>query len=268
MATGMTLATTTAGSGTASGSGTFGLWALFSQSFDAFTVALIAGSIVGIALIVRCAMEVREKRVLPEAVVSNFKDLAERGRLGELRDDASGDRTFLGRTVSAALAAPVGGRREAAELVASEQCARLFRAIEPLNVIGNLGPLVGLAGTVWGMILAFTSLGETGGQAGAADLSLGISKALFHTLLGLLLAIPCLLAYGLFRGMVDRVCNRGMILAGEIVDRIEVAAAAGGSNGNGAAVNGVSSTGPMSATGAAMAGSGSGASAGAGAGGR
>lgn len=194
---------------------------MFSQSFDLFTVVLLAGSMIGIGLIVRCGIEVREPRVLPRGPIGNLRDLAGRGRLGELRDETERDETFLGRTIRAALAASPGARREAAELVASEECAKLFRAIEPLNVIGTLGPLVGLAGTVWGMILAFTSLGETGGQAGAADLSLGISKALFHTLLGLLLAIPCLLAHGLYRGVVDRLCNRGMIIAGEIVDRLE-----------------------------------------------
>ena len=63
----------------------------------------------------------------------------------------------------------------------------------------------------WGMIIAFTSLGAADGQAGPADLSLGISKALFHTLLGLVLAIPCLLTFGIYRGIVDRICTRAMV---------------------------------------------------------
>jgi biopolymer transport protein ExbB len=112
--------------------------------------------------------------------------------------------------------------RDAAELAASEESARWFRKIDLLNVIGNLGPLVGLAGTVWGMILAFTSLGASDGQARPADLSLGISKALFHTLLGLVLAIPCLLAYGIYRGMVDRLCTRAIVVSGEIVEEIAI----------------------------------------------
>lgn len=215
--------TTLAAASAGTAEGRFGLWALFQQSFDLFSVALLIGSFVGTWLIVRCMVEVRERRVLPAADAEDLLDLAGRGRIEELRSRTREDRTFLGRTVRAALDAPAGSGRDAAELAASEECARLFRTIEPLNVIGTLGPLLGLAGTVWGMILAFTSLGETGGQAGAADLSLGISKALFHTLLGLLLAIPCLLAYGLFRGAVDRICNRGLILSGEIVSRLESA---------------------------------------------
>jgi biopolymer transport protein ExbB len=127
--------------------------------------------------------------------------------------------------IKATLGAPASDKtamREAAELAASEESARWFRKIDVLNVIGNLGPLIGLAGTVYGMILAFTSLGEAGGQAGPGDLSLGISKALFHTLLGLCLAIPCLLVYGLYRGRVDRLCTRGIVAASEIVELIPV----------------------------------------------
>lgn len=207
--------------------GSFSLWSLFAQSFDLFTVALVAGSLVGIGVIARCLLEVRQRKVLPRGRNNHLRDLAREGKLESLRDQTERDDSFVGATARAAstapLGAPPGARRDAAELVASEQCARLFRTIEPLNLLGNLGPLIGLAGTVWGMILAFTSLGETGGQAGAADLSLGISKALFHTLLGLLLAIPCLAAYGVLKARVDRLCNRGMILAGEIVDLLEQA---------------------------------------------
>jgi biopolymer transport protein ExbB len=94
-----------------------------------------------------------------------------------------------------------------------------MRRIEPLNVIGNLAPLVGLAGTVWGMILAFTALGEAAGSARPAILSLGISKALFHTLLGLMLAIPCLLVFGLYRAVVDRMTAKAMAVTSELLER-------------------------------------------------
>lgn len=109
---------------------------------------------------------------------------------------------------------------DAAELAASTETASWFRRCEPLSLIGNLGPLVGLAGTVWGMILAFTSLGETGGQAGPAELSEGISKALFHTLLGLVLAIPCLLAFGYFRSKTDALCTEAITETARLVGRI------------------------------------------------
>ncbi|MFN0011001.1 MAG: MotA/TolQ/ExbB proton channel family protein, partial [Phycisphaerales bacterium] len=102
-----------------------------------------------------------------------------------------------------------------------------FRKIEPLNIIGNLGPLLGLAGTVWGMVIAFAALGQAGGQANPAVLSVGISKALFHTLLGLMLAVPALTVFGFYRSIVDKLCNRAMAISAELVELLPERAAGG-----------------------------------------
>lgn len=198
-----------------------GLWWLFTQSFDFFTILLLMGSVLGLAWVFRAVIEVRESAILPAKPVATMTEMAEAGRWGELRGFVESDDSMPGRIVRAALSRRDRGKdamRELAELTASEESARWFRRIELLSVIGNLGPLIGLAGTVWGMILAFTTLGESGGQAGPTDLSLGISKALFHTLLGLCLAIPCLLIYGVYRGIIDRHCTRAMLVAAKIVE--------------------------------------------------
>ncbi|MCC5787143.1 MAG: MotA/TolQ/ExbB proton channel family protein [Phycisphaerales bacterium] len=200
-----------------------GLWPLFRQSFDIFTIALVVGSFVAVALIVRCVIDLRASKILPRRSVNRIVEMTESGRIDDLRSFVRKDRSLLGHAVRAALDHPRrtrAGMREAAELAASEQTARLFRRLEPLNVIGNLAPLVGLAGTVWGMILAFTALGDTGGQADPGALSIGISKALFHTLLGLVLAIPCLLVFGLWRSGVDKVATRALVLAGSVIEHL------------------------------------------------
>lgn len=199
-----------------------GVWPLFVQSFDIFTIALVIGSIAAGAFIFRAIVEVRPSNILPMGRVRAMEEMIRAGRLGELRAFVERDESLPGAAVRAALAAgqSQAAMREAAELVASEHVAAWFRRIEPLNIIGNLGPLVGLAGTVWGMIIAFTSLGAAGGHAGPADLSLGISKALFHTLLGLCLAIPCLVVFGFYRSIIDRHCTRAMVVASELVEQL------------------------------------------------
>ncbi len=202
-----------------------GVWQLFKQSFDLFTVVLLIGSVSAGAFIFRSLVEIRPGTILPPGKVRAINDMLRAGRHGELRHYVEQDDSFPSQVLLAAFEA--GGNkesmREAAELAASEQVASWFRRIEPLNVIGNLGPLVGLAGTVWGMILAFTTLGEAGGQANPATLSLGISKALFHTLLGLCLAIPCLLVFGFYRSMIDRHCTRAMVVGAEMVEKLPAA---------------------------------------------
>ena len=199
------------------------VWDLFKQSFDIFTIALVLGSVVSLTVIFSVAFELRESRVLPRATTNVLRDLVQSQRWDDLRDACVSADSFVARILLAALDQKGRSReaiREAAELAATEESASCFRRLEVLNVIGNLGPLVGLAGTVWGMVIAFTSLGKAGGDATATSLSEGIAKALFHTLLGLLLAIPCLLMYGLYRPVVDRICMKGIAIASELVEWI------------------------------------------------
>lgn len=207
----------------AEGAGSGGVWELFRQSFDLFTVALVAGSVAMVWVAYLCAVDLRESRILPDESLSRLGELARQGNRRELASFVQSDDSFPSKVLRAALEAEAhdaAAIRETAEIAASEQCARWFRRVEPLSLIGNLGPLVGLAGTVWGMILAFTELGATAGAAGPEDLAPGIAKALFHTLLGLMLAIPALGLFGLFRSRVDRICNRGLRISGDLVERL------------------------------------------------
>lgn len=198
-----------------------GLMALFWQSADVFTALVALGSFVAVAIILRAFIEIRESALLPDRPIRALRERIARGEWEAARQLTQTDASFVSKALAAGMRPTRGGRqgaREAAELAASEEAARWFRKIELLNVVGHLGPLLGLVGTVYGMIIAFAALGETGGQAGPGELSLGISKALFHTFLGLLLAIPSLLAYGYFRTVVDRVCTRAMVVAAELFE--------------------------------------------------
>lgn len=199
---------------------------LFLQSFDLFTILLVVGSVVAVAIIVRCVLEIRTAVIMPEASERRLRQLIRDQKWNELGSFVQTDSAFVSKVVKAALDAPGAAEgdkeamREAAEIAASEQTAHWFRKIEPLNVVGNLGPLLGLAGTVWGMIIAFAALGQSGGQANPATLSIGISKALFHTLLGLMLAVPALTVFGFYRGIVDRLCTRAMAVSAELVEML------------------------------------------------
>lgn len=201
---------------------------IFAESFDFFTVLLVLSSLVSGAVFIRCLFEVRRGRIIPATVEEDARDFAAKSRWADLRALVDDDRSLLSASLRAAIRHPGESReslRNAGELAASEECARIFRLVEPLNILGNLGPLLGLAGTVWGMVIAFAALGQAGGEATPANLSVGISKALFHTLLGLLVALPALAGFGYFRAKADRLCNRAMIVAAELVDQLPLNAA-------------------------------------------
>ena len=86
----------------------------------------------------------------------------------------------------------------------AEESARLFRKIEYLSVIGNIAPMLGLLGTVIGILMAFKKVASLGVTAQAADLAGGIYLALVTTVEGLIVAIPALGAFAVFRNRVDQ----------------------------------------------------------------
>lgn len=221
-----------------SDAGRVSLFSLFQQSFDLFTILLVIGSLAGWTIIFICFLEVRKNNIAPEEPVQIISELIAKQRWGELRQFVTEDDALVSKALRAAIHVPSDDKeavRDAAEMAASEECSRWFRKIEPLNVLGNIGPLLGLAGTVWGMILAFAALQSSQGQASPAILSGGIAKALFHTLLGLMLAVPCLTVFGLYRSFIDKLCTRAMVVAGEFVELLprdpRVRMALGGAGG-------------------------------------
>lgn len=211
----------------AGGSGV-SIWALFQQSFDLFTIAIVLGSVAALAIIIRSILVVRRVVVLPEESGEAMRRLIAERRWADLQQFVAEDDSYLGHVLHQALPRlrnSAGRVQEIVDIAAENETARRFREIEWLGVLGAIGPLLGLVGTVWGMIIAFTAIGETGGQAAAAQLSIGIAKALFHTFLGLTLAIPSLLAYGLFRERMDRLCVEGAMQATDAVNAIVAAGA-------------------------------------------
>ena len=199
------------------------VWSLFIESFDVFSVVLLIGSFIAVSLIVKLVLDARRSVIAPDGIVDSLSADLDSGKLDAFVSTARDDAGIVGAACVAAFNVRSSGAaamREAAEVAASNACSRWTRTLDLLRVIGELGPLVGLAGTVWGMILAFVRLGQAGGTAGPTDLSLGISKALFHTLLGLMLAVPCLLVYGWYRSVIEKHCNTAFEQAGQLVDRL------------------------------------------------
>ena len=199
------------------------VWTLFADSFDVFSVVLLIGSMIAVSLIVKLIMDGRRVVIAPRGVVDSLSGALAAGDMDSFLATARDEGGIVGSACESAFHARGGGlvaMREAAEFAASNACTRWTRTLDLLRMIGEIGPLIGLAGTVWGMILAFVRLGQAGGAAGPTDLSMGISKALFHTLLGLMLAVPCLLVYGWYRSVVEKHCNTAFEQAGVLVDRL------------------------------------------------
>ena len=185
-------------------------------------------SVTALTLIIQGFITNRASVFLPEASNSQIRELIAQKKFRELIDFTETDPSFVSKALNPALkrAPSFSSMKEAMETALGEQTAEQFRKIEYLNIIGNLGPLLGLLGTVLGMIEAFEAM-HAAGNSGAkpSDLAHGISTALVHTFLGLFLAIPCLAAFGILRTIVDRLTTRGALIAEEMLLMVKPAEA-------------------------------------------
>ncbi len=195
------------------------LFGLILNNIDFVFVIIGVLSVVGLTLIIQGFIKNRQSVFMPEATTARIRDMIANRQFTELIDFTENDPSFVSRAINPALkrAPSFPSMKEAMETAIGEQTAESFRRIEYLNIIGNLGPLLGLLGTVLGMIEAFDAMNRAGGNANPAQLAGGISKALAHTFLGLFLAVPCLAAFGVLRTMVDRLTVRGALISEELL---------------------------------------------------
>ena len=191
---------------------------LFSGGLVGVSIMLLlfALSLTAAYLVFEHLMTIRRRELMPDGLSDRVRELLLAGRLGEADQICRQQPSFLAFVLLNGLSEVDGGWNaveKAMEDATAEQSARLFRKIEYLSVIGNIAPMVGLLGTVTGMIIAFQQVASTQGTAGAADLAEGIYQALVTTVGGLIVAIPSLGAFAVFRNRLDQLVAEAAYLA-------------------------------------------------------
>ncbi len=174
---------------------------------------IIALSILAVALIIKHLIQIREASLAPADTVEALDELLSRGDVeGAIAFCAQEEnQSFLTRIVGAGLErcrrSPFGWLelKGALEEAGQEQVARLYRSTDLLGLIIAVAPMLGLLGTVVGMVGAFDVIATTEGFPRADQLAGDISVALITTVLGLVVAIPCMAAYTYFRNRIDAV---------------------------------------------------------------
>lgn len=164
-------------------------------------------SIAAVALVVEHIMTIRQPVLMPPGLDEEVRELLAAGKVAAASERCRMEPSFLAHVLGAGLAEVDGGWPEvekAMEDATAEESARLFRKIEYLSVIGNIAPMLGLLGTVIGILMAFKKVASLGVTAQAADLAGGIYLALVTTVEGLIVAIPALGAFAVFRNRVDQ----------------------------------------------------------------
>jgi biopolymer transport protein ExbB len=185
------------------------------------TIGLIlwAMSVGTLAIIVESLLRIRRPNILPDVIADQVRSMFENKQFREAIEHVSEREDMLSQVLHSGLAeAPHGyaAMERAMEDAADERRARLLRRVEWLNLIGNVSPMLGLLGTVWGMILAFGTLERTG-IPDATQLAGSIKTALVTTLLGLSVAIPSLAVYGALRNRIDGLSSETMLTSQELL---------------------------------------------------
>lgn len=172
----------------------------------AIVLVILALSVVAVYLVFDQFMTLRRQEIVPEGLHDAVRQALLRGNAAEADAACRRQPSVLSYTILYGLSEIDLGWHEvekAVEDALAEQSARLMRRIEYLSLIGNIAPMVGLLGTVTGMIIAFQQVATSAGAAGAGDLAEGIYQALVTTVGGLVVAIPSLGAFAICRNRVD-----------------------------------------------------------------
>jgi len=164
---------------------------------------LIIASVVGLALIIERSIALRRSRVLPANLLGDVLNLYTRRQINLDVLDKLQSSSALGFLFAAGLRT-AGSTREvttkALEVAGGHVAHQLARYLALLGAIGSIAPLLGLLGTVVGMIDIFAS--QQGG-ANPQQLAQGISIALYSTAFGIIVAVPSVLSYRIFRARID-----------------------------------------------------------------
>lgn len=164
-------------------------------------------SVTAVAFAVKYFLELRPTKIVPEELAAELRELLANGQLQAALDLCKSKPCPLSSVVSAGLLENDGDWNDiekTLEDAIAEQAAKYFRKIEILSVIGNIAPMLGLLGTVLGMITAFQQIAATQGSAQGPELARGIYQALVTTVEGLIVAIPCIGVFAFFRNRVDQ----------------------------------------------------------------
>ena len=176
---------------------------------------IIALSVAMVALIVEHLLSIRRAALMPGGLAEEVHRLILQGQFREAEEICQANPSFLGHVLACGISEAeldYSAVEKSMEDAATEQSARLFRKIEFLNVIGTLAPMLGLMGTVWGMIQAFHTF-QLSANPQVSELAPKISTALVTTLLGLMVAVPALGAFAMFRNRIDELVAESSLLA-------------------------------------------------------
>lgn len=172
-----------------------------------YTVIFLALSFTFVALVILNGLALRRSAIMPEALSQNFEAALNEKNYQGAYEMAKADESFLGALLAAGMSKLQSGydaAEEAMNEAGSDEAMKLEHRLSYIALIGSIAPMVGLLGTVDGMIASFRVIEQSGTTPDPASLAGGISTALITTIVGLWLAIPAICMFGIYKNRLAR----------------------------------------------------------------
>jgi biopolymer transport protein ExbB len=187
-----------------------------------WTIILL--SLVATALIIEHFLSIQRDQLIPPDLVAEVDRLLQEEQYDEALDLCEMEPTVFTNVVASGITKIGMGvdeiEKSIQETIENER-VRLENKISWLNLIGNIAPMMGLLGTVVGMIIAFQQI-ETTRNPSPSDLAGGIYQALVTTAMGLIVGIPVLAAFFFFRNRVNHLISETGLIVEEIFDQFKM----------------------------------------------
>lgn len=189
-----------------------------------YTLAFLFLSFMLVALFVMNLMAIRRQNIVPLTLVEGFEAHIKEKKYQEAYEMAKNDESFLGKVLSAGLSRLSQGYQQAIEAmqeVGETESMKMDHRLSYIALIGTISPMVGLLGTVDGMVRSFSVIAMSATTPKPAELAFGISTALITTLAGLIIAIPAIAAYNIMKNRVQQLVLEAGILSEQLMGRFQ-----------------------------------------------
>lgn len=198
-----------------------GLWSAMTNSggLGIFLWLLLFGALAwGITLVVDCAITVRAQKIMPQGLIDSVTESMGEGDVLKALQCCENEPGPMANILTAGFSHVEEGYdiiQEAIATAADLETERIMQKLTWLSVVGNIAPMLGLMGTVQGMIMAFGNL--SGGTPNVGELAQNISQALYTTFAGLLTAVPCVAFYYTYRNNANKIVLRMEAITMELI---------------------------------------------------
>ncbi len=189
-----------------------------------YTIAFLIISFTFVAFLVMNTLGLRRDSVCPKHLAEAFEANLNEKRFQEAFDLAKNDDSMLGQMLAAGMQNLQQGYDKSLEAmgqVGEDENMKLEHRLSFLSLVGSIAPMVGLLGTVDGMVQSFMVIAASDSQPKPSKLAEGISMALITTLVGLVLAIPAIIAFNMLKNRLSRLVMETGQQASSLMARFE-----------------------------------------------